>query len=162
LRFHPFNLIDTSHYIPAFIKGIADQQTEIDAIVNNPSAATFKNTILPFDKSGELLNKVGSVFYSLNSANTSAAMQTIARQISPLTTRHHDNISLNEKLFQRIKAVYQNRLNSNLDDQQIRVVEKYYDDFVRSGANLSDADKDKLRQLNQQLSMLGLQFNENL
>jgi Zn-dependent oligopeptidases len=158
----PFNLIDTSHYIPAFIKGIADQQTEIDAIVNNPSAATFKNTILPFDKSGELLNKVGSVFYSLNSANTSAAMQTIARQISPLTTRHHDNISLNEKLFQRIKAVYQNRLNSNLDDQQIRVVEKYYDDFVRSGANLSDADKDKLRQLNQQLSMLGLQFNENL
>lgn len=158
----PFNLIDTSHYIPAFEKGIKEQQAEIDAIVNNPKAPTFQNTILPFDQSGKLLEKVGSVFYSLNGANTSPALQAIARKISPITTKHHDNISLNEKLFKRIKTVYENRNKSKLTPLQIRVVEKYYDDFVRNGANLSEADKTKLRAINQELSMLGLKFGENL
>jgi len=158
----PFNLIDTSHYIPAFEKGIKDQQAEIDVIVNNPKAPTFKNTILPYDQSGQLLEKVGSVFYSLNGANTSPALQAIARKISPITTKHRDNISLNEKLFKRIKTVYENRNKSKLTPLQIRVVEKYYDDFVRNGANLSEADKNKLREINQELSMLGLKFGENL
>lgn len=158
----PFNLIDTSHYIPAFEKGIKDQQAEIDVIVNNPKAPTFKNTILPYDQSGQLLEKVGSVFYSLNGANTSPGLQAIARKISPITTKHRDNISLNEKLFKRIKTVYENRNKSKLTPLQIRVVEKYYDDFVRNGANLSEADKTKLRGINQELSMLGLKFGENL
>jgi peptidyl-dipeptidase Dcp len=158
----PFNLIDTSHYIPAFEKGIKEQQAEIDAIVKNPKAPTFENTILPFDQSGALLEKVGSVFYSLNGANTSPALQAIARKISPVTTKHQDNISLNEKLFQRIKTVYENRNKSKLTPLQIRVVEKYYDGFVRNGANLSEADKGKLRAINQELSMLGLKFGENL
>jgi len=158
----PFHLIDTSHYIPAFEKGIAQQQAQIDAIVKNPKAPTFANTILPFDKSGELLEKVGAVFYSLNGANTTPALQAIARKISPLTTKHRDNISLNEKLFHRIKTVYENRNKSKLTALQIRVVEKYYDDFVRNGANLSEAEKGKLRAINQELSMLGLKFGENL
>ncbi len=158
----PFDKIDTSHYVPAFLRGIEEQQREIDAIVNNSAEPDFKNTILAFDQSGALLTKVGSVFYSLNSANTNAAMQDIARRISPKTTAHGDNIMLNEKLFQRIKAVYDKRLTSNLDAQQIRVTEKYYDDFVRNGANLSKSDQEKLREINQQLSELQLQFSENL
>lgn len=157
----PFDKIDTSHYVPAFIKGIAEQQAEIDAIVNNPEAPTFDNTIDAYDKSGKLLGTVSRVFYSLNSANTNPAMQAIAQKVAPLTTKHRDNISLNEKLFQRIKAVYDSRETSNLDDLQKRVVAKYYNDFVRSGANLSEADKEKLREINQKLSIYSLQFLEN-
>ncbi len=158
----PFDKIDTSHYIPAFMRGIAEQQAEVDVITNTKEAASFENTILAYDRSGEILTKVGNVFYSLNSANTNEAMQNIARKISPLITQHRDNLSLNDKLFQRIKAVYLSREKSNLDNDQKRVVEKYYDDFVRNGADLNEADKTKLREINQQLSAASLGFGENL
>lgn len=158
----PFDRIDTSHYIPAIEKGIADQQAEIDAIVNNTDAPNFENTILPFDKSGDLLSKVSSAFSTVNGANTTAALQAINRKIAPKTTKHRDNISLNEKLFQRIKSVYENRETSNLDADQKRVVEKYFEDFFRNGANLNDSDKVKLRALNQKLSALSIKFNENI
>ncbi|HOZ13178.1 MAG TPA: M3 family metallopeptidase [Tenuifilaceae bacterium] len=158
----PFDLIDFEHYVPAFKQGIAEQKAEIDAIINNAEPATFENTILALDKSGRLLSKVGSVFYGLNGANTSPELQKIAREISPLTTEHRDNINLNDKLFQRIKAVYLNRDKANLTDLQKRTVEKYYNDFVRSGADLNDADKAKLREINQKSSKLGLKFGENL
>ncbi len=157
----PFDKIDTSHYAPAFIKGIADQQAEIDAIVNSTEVPTFENTIYALDKSGKLLGTVSRVFYALNSANTDSAMQAIAQKVAPLTTKHKDNISLNEKLFLRIKAVYESRETSNLDALQKRVVSKYYNDFVRSGANLSEADKEKLREINQKLSTYSLNFLEN-
>ncbi len=156
-----FDKIDTSHYVPAFVKGIEEQQAEIDAIVNNTEAPTFDNTIYALDKSGKLLGTVGRIFYSLNSANTNPTMQAIAQKVAPLTTKHRDNIALNDKLFQRIKTVYENRDNSNLDDLQKRVVSKYYNDFVRSGANLSETDKEKLREINQKLSTLSLTFLEN-
>lgn len=156
-----FDKIDTSHYVPAFIKGIEEQQAEIDAIVNNPEAPTFDNTVYALDKSGKLLGNVSRVFYSLNSAMTDSAMQAIAQKVAPLTTKHRDNIALNDKLFQRIKVVYENRDNSNLDDLQKRVVAKYYNDFVRSGANLNETDKEKLREINQKLSTLALNFIEN-
>jgi peptidyl-dipeptidase Dcp len=158
----PFDKIDTAHYIPAFLKGIAEQQAEIDKITSNTSPPSFENTVLAYDQSGKLLTKVGSVFYSLNSANTNDGMQDIARKISPLTTQHRDNISLNEKLFSRIKAVYLNRLKWRLEPDQKRLVEKYYDDFVRNGAGLDEAGKAKLRDINQQLSASGLKFGENL
>ncbi len=158
----PFDLIDFEHYVPAFKQGIAEQKSEIDAIINNSEPATFENTILALDKSGKLLSKVGSVFYSLNSANTSPELQKIAREIAPLTTEHRDNINLNDKLFQRIKAVYLSRDKANLTYLQKRTVEKYYNDFVRSGADLNDADKAKLREINQKSSKLGLKFGENL
>lgn len=158
----PFDKIDTTHFIPAIEKGIAEQQAEIDAIINNPEAPTFENTILAYDKSGELLSRVSRVFGTINGANTNDAIQKINRKIAPLTTKHRDNISLNEKLFQRIKVVYENRENSNLDADQKRVVVKYYEDFVRNGANLSEADKEKLREINQKLSTLSIKFGENL
>ncbi len=157
-----FNLIAIEHYAPAFERGIEEQKKEIEAITSNPQAPNFENTILAFDKSGELLTKVSSVFYSLNSANTSPEMQKVARVISPLVTAHRDNINLNDKLFQRIKAVYTKRDSLKLDSLQKRTVEKYYNDFVRNGANLDEAAKARLREINQQLSELGLHFGENL
>lgn len=156
-----FDKIDTSHYVPAFIKGIEEQQAEIDAIVNSTDAPNFDNTIYALDKSGKLLKTVSRVFFSLNSANTDPAMQKIAQKVTPLLTKHGDNISLNEKLFQKIKTVYENRESSNLDALQKRVVEKYYNDFVRNGANLNEADKEKLREINQKLSTYILNFLEN-
>lgn len=158
----PFNLIDTSHYIPAYIKGIADREAEINAIVNNTEQPTFENTIIPFDRSNKLLSKVGAVFGALNGANTTPTLQAIARKVNPMTTKHRDNIMLNEKLFLKIKTIYNDREKINLNADQKRVVEKIYDDFVRNGANLSDVDKDKLRGINQQLSSLSLKFGENL
>jgi len=158
----PFDKIDTSHYIPAFEQGMIDQQAEIDAIVNNTDAPTFGNTILTYDRSGALLSNVGRIFGTINSANTNPALQAINRKIAPKTTKHRDNISLNEKLFQKIKIVYENREKSNLDADQIRVVEKYYEDFVRNGANLNETDKAKLREINQKLSKYSIKFTENV
>lgn len=157
----PFEQIDTTHYLPAFEQGIKEQEAEIDAIVNNTNEPTFENTIMALQNSGELLRKVSIVFYGVNSAETNPTMQRIAREVSPLMTKHGDNISLNEKLFQRIKTLFENKENLGLDELQLRTLTKYYDDFVRNGANLSEADKEKLRNINQELAKLTLQFNEN-
>lgn len=158
----PFDQIDTTDYIPAFEQGVAEHQAEVDAIVKNSDEPTFENTILALDKSGELLDKVNAVFFSLNSAETNPAMQKISRVVTPMMTKHRDNISLNKVLFERIKTVYENRNVEGLDDQQIRVTEKYFDDFVRNGANLEEEEKEKLRELNQQISTFQIEFRENL
>jgi peptidyl-dipeptidase Dcp len=158
----PFDKIDTTDYMPAFTEGIAQHNAEIDSIVNNPATPDFANTILSFDKSGKLLTRVSKVFYNLNEAETNKQLQSIARDLSPVMSKHSDDISLNEKLFARIKAVYDKRLEMNLDSQQLRVVEKYFRDFERQGANLSADKKDQLRKLNAELSMLALTFGENL
>jgi peptidyl-dipeptidase Dcp len=158
----PFDQIKLEHFMPAIDEGILQQEAEIKAIVENTEEPSFENTIIPYDNSGELLSKVNFVFGPLNSATTSDEMQAIAREMSPKTTRHRDNISLNPVLFQRIKAVYEKRNNSGLDEQQIRLVEKYYQDFERNGANLSADDQTKLRSLNEQLSQLHLKFSENV
>jgi len=158
----PFDKIDTSDYLPAFLEGIRQHDEEISKIVNNPVAPDFKNTILAFDKSGKLLTRVSKVFYNLNEAETNKKMQALARRLSPVMSKHADDIALNEKLFLRIKQVYDQRQNLQLDDQQKRVVEKYYRDFERQGANLSPEEKEKLRKLNEELSLLSLSFGENL
>jgi peptidyl-dipeptidase Dcp len=158
----PFDKIDTTDYVPAFREGMKQHNAEIEGIVNNTEAPTFENTILPFDKSGLLLMRVGKVFYNLNEANTSDKMQAIAKELDPLTTKHQDDIYLNEKLFQRIKSVYDKRMGSGLDPQQIRLVEKYYRDFERRGANLPKDKQEQLRKINTELSMLTLTFGENL
>jgi len=158
----PFDKIDTSHYMPAFVEGIRQHNAEIDSIVNNPAAPGFENTILAYDKSGKLLTRVSKVFNNLNEAETNKQMQAIARQLSPLTSKHNDDISLNEKLFARIKTVYEKRHELKLDSQQVRVVEKYFRDFERQGANLPVDKKEQLRNLNSQLAMLSLTFGENL
>ncbi len=158
----PFDEIKEEHYLPAVKEGIKQHEAEVDAIVENQEEPTFGNTILAYDKSGELLTKVNGVFYPLNSANTNDNMQAIARDISPLMTRHRDNVSLNPELFAKIKNLYEKRNQLNLDKEQLRVTEKYYEDFVRSGANLSTEDQQKLREWNEELSKLQLQFGENL
>ena len=158
----PFDEIRVEHYVPAIEEGIKRQEAEIASIAGSPEEATFENTILAMDKSGELLDKVRGVFYPLNSANTNEKMQEIAREITPLLTKHRDNIMMNPGLFKRVKAVYEKRNDAGLDEQQIRVTKKYYQDFVRNGANLSAADQETLRGLNEELSTLSLQFGENL
>jgi len=158
----PFELIKIEHYVPAVTEGIKQQQAEIDAIVNNTEAPNFDNTILAFDKSGDLLSKVSGVFGPLNGANTNDEMQAVAREITPMMTAHRDSMSMNPKLFERIKAIYEKRNEMGLDEQQIRVTEKYYEDFERNGANLAPENQDKLKAINTELSNIGLKFGENL
>jgi len=158
----PFDKIDTTHYIPAFIEGMKQQNAEIDALISNSNEPDFANTILAFDRSGLMLTRVRRVFFPLNDANTNEQMQAIARQVNPLLSKHQDDIYLNEKLFARIKAVYDKRHDMLLDSQQIRVTEKYYRDFERMGANLPKDKQDELRKVNTELSMLSLTFGQNL
>ena len=157
----PFDKIKVEHYMPATEQGIKDQVADIKAITDNKDDATFANTILAFDQSGYSLDKVTNVFFNLNSANTNDEMQALAREISPKLSTHRDNIMLNKDLFKRVKAVYEKRTNMNLDAEQIRVIEKYYQDFDRNGANLPDDKQVELRKLNDELSMLELKFGEN-
>jgi peptidyl-dipeptidase Dcp len=158
----PFDKIDTTHYMPAFIEGMKQQNAEIDALISNSNEPDFANTILAFDRSGLMLTRVRRVFFPLNDANTNEQMQAIARQVNPLLSKHQDDIYLNEKLFARIKAVYDKRHDMLLDSQQIRVTEKYYRDFERMGANLPKDKQDELRKVNTELSMLSLTFGQNL
>ena len=158
----PFDQIKIEHYLPAFEAGIAEQQAEVEAIVNNTETPTFANTILPFDKSGEILDRVSNVFFNLNECLTNDEMVDIAEQVLPLLSKHSDSIMMNPKLFERIDYVYQHRNEMGLDDQQIRVVEKYEQDFVRNGAALPADKQAELSQINEQLSTLSLQFGNNL
>ncbi|MFV0592827.1 MAG: M3 family metallopeptidase [Draconibacterium sp.] len=158
----PFDEIKVEHYVPAVKEGIQQQEAEIEAIVANSEEPTFENTILAFDKSGALLQKVNGVFGPLSSAITNDEMQAVARELSPLSTAHRNNISMNAGLFQRIKTIYDQRNELNFDQEQMHVVEKYYEDFVRGGANLSADDQAKLKDINLALSDLYLEFGENL
>ena len=158
----PFDQIKNEHYLPAFEAGIAEQQAEVEAIVNNPEPATFENTILPFDKSGQILDRVSNVFFNLNECLTDDEMISIAEQVLPMLSKHGDAIAMNPRLFERIDYVYQHRNEMDLDDQQIRVVEKYHQDFIRSGAGLNAEQQAELSQINERLSTLSLQFGNNL
>ena len=158
----PFDQIKFEHYMPAFEAGMKEQLEEIDAIVNNPETPTFENTILPFDKSGETLDRVSNVFFNILECNSDDELLALAEQVMPMLSKHGDAIAMNPKLFERIDYVYQHRDEMGLDDQQIRVVEKYHQDFVRSGAALDDEKKAELSQINEQLSTLSLQFGNNL
>ena len=157
----PFDIIDTTHFMPAFVEGMKQQTAEIEALVTNSEVPSFENTIEAFDKSGKLLSKVNKVFYNLNEANTNEQMQAIARNVDPLLSEHRDDIYLNSTLFARIKTIYDKRNELNLDSQQIRVTEKYYRDFERMGANLPKDKQEKLRAINAELSLLSLTFGEN-
>lgn len=156
----PFDLIKMEHYKPAFLQGMEGQKAEIDAIVNNPAPATFENTIAALDQSGALLRKVRTVFSGLNSANTNDEMQALSRELSPLQSKHSDDIRLNEKLFARVKAVYENP--GELNKEQKKLLEETYKDFVRGGANLDAESQKKLRELNSEISMLQLTFGQNM
>ena len=157
----PFDKIKTEHYEPAIREGIRQQAAEIDAIVNNPEAPTFANTILAYEKSGELLDRVTTVFGNLRSAETNDDLQTLAQEMMPLLSEHSNNISLNEELFKRVKAVYNQKEQLNLTPEQTKLLENIYDGFIRRGANLQGEAKEQYRQLTKELSSLTLQFSEN-
>ena len=157
----PFDLIKAEHYLPAFKKGMAKQVDEVLVITSNKEAATFENTILAYDRSGALLDRVSSVFFNVKGTDSNEELQEIARKITPLLTKHGDNMSMNMDLFNRVKAVYDARESLSLTAAQIRVTEKYYNDFVRNGAELSAEDQIKLKKFNEDLSMLELNFSEH-
>jgi peptidyl-dipeptidase Dcp len=158
----PFNEIKLDHYLPSFEEGIKQQKAAIDAIINSAEKPTFENTITALEKSDKFLERVNNVFSNLNSANTNTEMQNIARTVTPLLTKNRDDINLNPGLFQRVKQIYNNLDNLDLTVEQKTVLENYYLSFVRGGANLTEQEKDKLRKINEELSMLSLKFGENL
>ena len=158
----PFHLIKAEHYEPAMLEGMAAEAKEIEAIVNNPEAPTFANTIVPYANSGDLLGKVLNVFYNLMEAETNDTLQQIAEKMSPLLTEHSNNISLNPELFNRVKTVYENQKDDqSLDAEDRELLQKVYTGFVRSGANLSESDKETYRAYSKELSTLRLKFAQN-
>ena len=157
----PFEQVQPEHYIPAFKAAMAAELAEIDAIVNNTEEPTFENTIEAYTNTGELLSNVSAVFSSANGVKSSPELQAIAKELSPLQSAHNSAISLNEKLFQRIKAVYEKRNEMNLNPQQLRAVEEIYKGFERSGANLPADKKEELKKVNSEIAALQLQFSQN-
>lgn len=158
----PFNEIKTEDYFPAFQEAMKQHNIEVDAIVNNPQAPTFENTIVALEKTGSLLIKVSSPFYNLLSSETNDELQTIAEKISPLMSEHNNSIKLNEKLFARVKSVYLQKDKLKLTPEQQMLLKDTYEGFTKNGANLSDADKVIYRQLSKDLSMLTLQYGQNV
>ena len=158
----PFDQIKNEHYMPAFKEGIKQQQAEINAIANNKNVPTFANTIAALDYSGDLLKKVSSVFFDLYSCNTNDGMEKIANEITPILTEHNDNLYLNAKIYARIKTIYDKRSKLGLNAEQIRLLEKYHRNFIRSGAALNPTQKAKLRVINKELGLAQLAFGQNV
>ena len=158
----PFSQIKNEDYLPAIIKGIEIAKAEIDAIVNNPEAPTFENTIVAMEFTGDVLDRASSIFFNLNSAETSDEMQKIAQEISPLLSKFGNDVRLNAALFAKVKAVYDQKEILNLSTEQATLLDKKYKSFSRNGANLSEDKKSKLREIDMQLSKLSLQFGENV
>ncbi|WP_397444602.1 M3 family metallopeptidase [Polaribacter sp. R77954] len=158
----PFTKISSDDYKPAIKKGIEIAKAEIDEIVNNTDAPTFENTTVALDFTGEKLNRITSIFFNLNSAETNDAIQKIAQEVSPWLSEFRNDITLNEALFERVKAVFDDRENLDLTPEQQMLLEKQYKGFARNGANLSDDKKSKLREIDSKLSKLSLQFGENV
>ncbi len=158
----PFDKIENAHYMPAFEEGMKQHNAEIDAIVNNAETATFANTIEALDGSGDLLTRVANVFFNIKEAHTNEEMDKIAGSIAPLLSQHNDAINLNEKLFERVKAVYEARASLNLNPEQERLLTETYKGFVRGGANLRPEKKEELKKINEQLALLEVKFSQNL
>jgi peptidyl-dipeptidase Dcp len=157
-----FDKIHNEDYAPAFEKGMADNRVEIEAIANNPEPATFDNTIVAMERSGQLLTRVSRVFFSQAGTNTNETMQKIQAEMAPKLSAHNDLIVLNGKLFARVEAIYNERDKLGLDAESKRLVERYHTDFVRAGAKLSDADKTRLKAINAEMASLSTKFNQNL
>jgi peptidyl-dipeptidase Dcp len=158
----PFEKIKAKHYLPAFEKGMTDGRLDIEKIVNDKKKPTFINTIEPFDKSGELLSNVSAVFFSQSTANTNDSLQKIEVEISPVLSEYRDEILLNPELFKRVKSVYNNMTEFNLNPEQKFLLENLYKAFIRNGANLNQQDQDTLKVLNKKLSVLSVEFSQNV
>lgn len=158
----PFDKIKNEHYLPAFDEGIRQARKGIDQITDNPDTPTFANTVEALENNGELLSKIRDVFFNLQSAESNAEMREIALQVQPKLTELRNDISLNEKLFERVKTVYDTRENINLNTEQKMLLEKTYKNFSRNGANLKDGERDEYRKVTEELGMLTLKFGQNV
>ena len=157
-----FDQIKVEHYMPAFDAAIQANQAEIDAIINNPAAPTFENTVEALDRTGELLDKVVGVFFNVLEADGNDEMNKIAEQVTPMLSALSDGIILNDKLFQRVKAVYEQKDDLNLNPEQMRLLTETYKQFAQNGANLPEDQKKRLMEINQELGLLSLQFGNNV
>jgi peptidyl-dipeptidase Dcp len=158
----PFDKIKFEHFKPAYLKGMEEEMAEVNAIINNTEEPTFDNTIRALEFTGELLSKVQRAMGPLSGANTNDSIQALQREMTPLFSKHRDDISLNEKLFERVKSVYENRDKFDLTPEESKILEDQYLGFIRNGIGLSPEDKETLRRLNGQLSLLSVNFGENL
>ncbi|KGK30278.1 M3 family metallopeptidase [Cellulophaga sp. E6(2014)] len=158
----PFSKLKNEHFMPAFTQAIADARAEIEAITHNSEAPTFENTIAALDYSGKQLDRVSSVFFNLNSAETNEDIQKIAQEISPILSEFGNDITLNEDLFKRVKAVYDQKKNLDLTTEEQTLLDKKYKGFSRNGANLSEDKKKRLREIDAASSKLKLNFGENI
>ena len=162
MKYPEFDKIKNKHYTPAFEKGMADHMAEMETIANHNVNPTFNNTIMAMETSGALLDRVSTVFFSLTSANTNDEMEKIRSEMAPKLSAHSDQILLNGKLFHRVKTIYEQRDQLELDKESKRLVEKYYTDFIRSGANLSSEEKESLKKINGEMAVLQTTFSQNV
>jgi peptidyl-dipeptidase Dcp len=158
----PFDKIRNEHFGPALDAGMAEQRAEIEAIAQNPAAPTFENTITAMEKSGQLLTRVNATFGNLSASYTNPALEKLQTEMSPKLSAHNDAIFLNAALFARVQKLYETRASLGLDPESLRLLERYHTTFVRAGAQLSDADKKRLSQLNERLSALTTQFRQTV
>jgi len=158
----PWGEIHEDHFLPAFERAIAGARAEVEAIAQNPEPPTFENTVAALDGSGLMMAKVGGVFFTLSGAETNDRIQEIAREVAPLASNLRDDILMNPQLFERVKAIYEQRAELELDVEQQHLLDKAYRDFQRGGAELSDTDKERTRVINSELSTLGLKFSDNV
>ncbi len=158
----PFEAIELDHYLPAFEAAMKQHNEEIRAIYVKRSAPTFENTIADLDRSGALLDRVSNVFFAMTSSLTNDQMQEIAKQVAPQLSQHQDSILLNDMLFQRVRTVYESRDQLDLTAEQAKLLDEFHKQFVRGGANLPPEKKEQLKQINSRLSVLSVQFGENV
>lgn len=158
----PFSKIKDEHYLPAFLKGIGIEKEEIQRITNHEAKPTFKNTIEELQKAGKLLTKVSRVFSNISGANSNPQIQKIAEEVTPQLSKLRDAIYLNDKLFARIKSIYNEKESLSLSKEELKLLNDYYTDFIRSGIAIDEKNKNRLKEINEELSVLGLKFGNNL
>jgi len=161
-HYPPFDKIKDEHFVPAIEAGMREQLNEIEPIANSSDKPTFDNTIVALERTGRLLDRAQRTFSNLNACDTNPTRQKIEKEMAPKLSAHRDQIFLNPKLFARVQELYDKRDNLGLDPDSAYLLERYYKDFVRAGAKLSDADKEKLKKINAELATLQAQFEQNV
>ena len=162
LNYPPFDRIENSHYLPAFERGMEEQLAQLSEIVNQASAPTFENTIIPLELSGQLLSRVATVFFSMSSAHTNEGIRELEQKLAPQLAAHNDKILLNPALFERINALQEQREELQLDAQSLRLLEQYHVDYVRAGAALTSQQQDQMRETNKEIAVLQTQYRQNI
>jgi len=162
LNYPPFDLIDESHYLPAFERGMAEQLAEIDAVAGRAAPPTFDDTIVALELSGQLLDRVSRVFFSMSSAHTNDRIKALEQQLAPKLAAHTDAILLDRELFSRIESLYRRRGSLGLEPESLRLLERYYTDFVRAGAALDAGGQQRMKEINARMAVLETRFNQNV